>query len=194
MIILGLTGSIAMGKSTVARQFQRLGAAICDSDRIVHHLLAAKGEAVSEIARHFPQSLKHNAIDRKVLSKLVFGNPGKLRLLECILHPIVRKKQQYFIRQARKKGKELIVMDIPLLFETDSHRRCDYTVVVSSPAFIQRQRVMQRPGMTQEKLRNILARQMPDAQKRKRADFIIHTGLGKYASLKQVKQILRRIR
>lgn len=193
MIILGLTGSIGMGKSTVARQFAGQGAAICDSDRLVHQLLGKNGEAVAPVAGLFPETLEHDAINRTLLGKQVFGQPEKLKQLEAILHPLVRQRQQLFIKNALIKRKKLVIMDIPLLFETGSHTSWDYNVVVTAPYFLQRQRVLKREGMTEAKFHHILKRQMPDARKRKYADFIIPTGMGKYHSLKKVREIIRKI-
>jgi dephospho-CoA kinase len=193
MIIIGLTGSIGMGKTTVARQFARMGAAVCDSDGIVHRLLGPKGRAVEKVAMLFPATRKGNAIDRVQLGREVFGNGQKLKMLEAIVHPLVREEQQRFIRIARLRGKRVVILDIPLLFETGAEQRCDYTVVVIAPAFLQQQRVLKRPHMSIEKLARIRARQMPDYEKRNHADFVIPTGLGKYASRKKVADILRRV-
>lgn len=194
MIILGLTGSIAMGKSTVARQFKACRAAICDSDNIVHKLMGRNGEAVEKVRKLFPESIKNNAVDRKVLGEIVFGNEIKLKQLEAILHPLVRKYQDKFIKRAVIQRKKVVILDIPLLFETHAEKRCDYTVTVSAPVFMQRQRALTRQGMTKERLASILARQMPDSKKRIMADFIVFTGTGKYCSLRMVKGIMCKIR
>ncbi|HEU5046548.1 MAG TPA: dephospho-CoA kinase [Rickettsiales bacterium] len=194
MIILGLTGSIAMGKTTVAKQFAECGVAVCDSDKIVHALLGRRGEAVEKVAKLFPHALEGEIINRTLLGREVFGQKGKLAALEAILHPLVRKHQQIFIRRARGRKKNIVVLDIPLLFETHAEKRCDYVVVVTAPAFLQRQRVLQRMHMTPEKLASILARQMPDSRKRKLADFIVPTGMGKYYSLKAVRAILQSLK
>jgi len=190
-VIIGLTGGIAMGKTTVAQQFAWCGAAICDSDKIVHKLLGVHGEAVDSIGKLFPKARMDNFINRKMLAQEVFGNPEKLMQLEAILHPLVRKYQDNFIRKATLLKRRIVVLDIPLLFETHGEKRCDYTVVASAPAFLQRQRALLRFHMTKEKLAHILARQMPDSEKRKRADFIVLTGNGKYASLKMVQSIMK---
>ncbi len=194
MIIIGLTGSISMGKSVVARQFALCGAAICDSDRLVHQLLGKNGAAVKRVTSLFPQALAGNAIDRNLLGKEVFADVHKLRELEKILHPMVHRLQERFIKKARIHRKQVAVLDIPLLFETQAETRCDYTVVATVPAFLQHQRAMRRPGMTKEKLARILAQQMPDRQKRHRADFVVFTGMGKYNSLKAVKWIMNHIK
>lgn len=190
MIILGLTGGIATGKSVIAQQFANYGAAVCDSDALVHRLLAKNGAAVEAVSKAFPGTRKGDAIDRKVLGQQVFGNAEKLKRLEAILHPLVRKSQDEFIKRARIRKTRVVVLDIPLLFETQGEKRCDYTVVASAPKFVQRTRALSRPGMTEEKLANILARQMPEYEKRKRADFVVFTGIGKYTSLKMVQGIL----
>ncbi len=189
-LIIGLTGSIGMGKSTVSRMFAAQGVAVCDSDKIVHQLLAEGGKAVNLIAGHFEGTRYEKGIDRAALGKQVFGQPEKLKLLESILHPLVQRGQREFIARMKRLGKKIVLLDIPLLFETEAERRCNHVVVVSAPAFIQRQRVLARAGMTQEKLTRILARQMSDRQKRKQADVVIHTGLGKAQSFHQVKKLL----
>lgn len=186
--IIGLTGSIGMGKTTVARMFIRQGVAACDSDAIVHKLMEKGGKAVEAISKLFPAALKDGGIDRQSLGREVFGNSEKLAKLEAILHPLVVEGQREFIKRARLKGIRLVVLDIPLLFETGAEKRCHNVVVVTAPAFIQRQRVLARPRMTEEKFANILARQMPDREKRRRADRVIDTGLGKARSAAQVKK------
>lgn len=189
--VIGLTGSIGMGKTTVSRMFQRYGVMACDSDAIVHALMAEGGKAVKAIAKLFPATLKDSAIDRQALGKEVFGNKVKLTKLEAILHPLVQQEQRAFILRAKRLGKKIVLLDIPLLFETGAEKRCHSVVVVSAPAFIQRQRVMARPRMTEEKFKNILARQMPDNEKRRRADSVIDTGLGKARSASQVARFLK---
>ncbi|MEI7670068.1 MAG: dephospho-CoA kinase [Pseudomonadota bacterium] len=189
MIIIGLTGSIAMGKTTVAKQFARLGIPVCDSDLIVHKLLAKNGKAVVKVARVFPESLQNDAIDRKILGKLVFGNDEKLKMLENILHPLVRDEQKKFIKQAVIKRKKLVILDIPLLFETKAEERCNYVITVSAPYFLQKQRAMRRKNMTAEKFNNIIKRQMPDWKKRKLSNFVINTGMGKKFSLAMIIKI-----
>lgn len=190
MIIIGLTGSIGMGKSTVAKQFAALGAKICSADACVHKLMGRGGGAVAEIKKYFPEAVENNAVDRQVLGKIVFADKSKLVLLENILHPLVREMEDDFIFRQKKLGTKMLVLDIPLLFETNGHERVDFTVVVSAPAFIQRQRVMARKNMTTEKFERIIASQMQDHEKRNRADFIIPTGLGKSYSFRAVKELL----
>ncbi len=193
MIVIGLTGSIGMGKSTVARQFYQCGVAVCDSDALVHMLLGRHGDAVQVVAKHFPATYREGAIDRAQLGKEVFGDAEKIAVLEGILHPHVRRLQKRFFVQMQRQRKRCVVLDIPLLFETGREKQCDYTVVVTAPAFLQTMRVLSRPRMTVARFQDILARQMPDHEKRRRADFVVRTGLGKYASLKAVKHILYRL-
>jgi dephospho-CoA kinase len=190
MIVIGLTGSIGTGKSTVTAQFSQCGAATLNSDETVHALLAAGGEAVKPVAKLFPETLEHAGINRRILGAEVFDSPAKLRKLEAILHPLVRKAQDKFIREAAAAGKQVVVLDIPLLFETGGEKRCDAVVVTTAPLAVQRQRVLKRSGMSEERFKKILSLQMPDVQKRSRADFIVNTGLGLGASLRQVKRIL----
>lgn len=190
MVIIGLTGSIGMGKSTVAYQFAALGAKVCSADACVHKLMSKKGAAVGEIEKYFPDAVINGEIDRQVLGKIVFSDKEKLALLENILHPLVREMEDDFIFRQKNLGAKIIVLDIPLLFETDGHERVDFTVVVSAPAFIQKQRVMARKNMTTEKFERIIASQMQDLEKRNRADFIIPTGLGKAHSFRAVKELV----
>lgn len=192
-IIIGLTGSIGMGKSTVARLFKRLGAAVLDSDKVVHNLLAEGGAAVEKVAAIFPSTRKGNAIDRAILGHIVFHDSFKMKQLEAILHPLVRKEQNIFIQKARKKKMRFVVLDIPLLFETQAQKRCDYVVVADAPPFIQRRRVLTRVRMTEEKFLAILARQMPASKKRRKADVIIPTGGGLHNSFTVIKKFIRMI-
>lgn len=190
MVILGLTGSIGMGKSTAAVNFRRLGVPVHDADKVVHGLLAKGGEAVEKIARLFPGAVKGGAIDRGYMAGEVFEDPDALKRLETVLHPMVRRDETTFLCAAARRGCRLVVIDVPLLFETGGEARCDAVVVVSCPRFIQEQRVLKRPGMTRERFESILARQMPDAEKRRRADFVVLTGLGHAFSLNQVRNIV----
>ena len=189
-IIIGLTGGIGMGKSTIAKQFSYCNISVCDSDKIVHELLNKNGKAVEKVAKLFPEALKNKQIDRKILGQIVFSDKSRLKQLEGILHPLVRQEQEKFIKSARKSRKRIVVLDIPLLFETDSYKRCDYKIVVSTPAFLQKQRVLKRGNMTEAKFNHIIACQMPDSKKRKLADFVIYSGIGKNNSLKMVKKII----
>lgn len=181
MIVIGLTGSVGMGKSTVAHMFREKGIPVHDADAAVHELLAAGGRAVEPVGRLFPGSLAKDAagrdfIDRQVLGRIVFADRKKKKELEDILHPLVRAGSDSFKAEMEKRGHALCVLDIPLLFETNGEGRVDVTVCVSAPPDIQRTRVLARPGMTAEKFERIVAGQMPDAEKRKRADYIIENG------------------
>ena len=191
MIILGLTGSVGMGKSTAAAMLRQLGLPLHDSDAAVHRLLAPRGAAVAAVAAAFPGVRNAAAgIDRPLLGRRVFGDPPALRRLERILFPLVRQSQDRFLRQARARRAPLVVLDIPLLFETDGDSRCDKVVVVSAPAALQRARVMARPGMTEARFRAVLAQQMPDAEKRRRADYVVPTGLGRAATFRRLRRIV----
>jgi dephospho-CoA kinase len=193
MIIIGLTGGIGMGKSTVARQFELLGAKTCSADACVHKLMERDGKAVGPIKKLFPDAVKDGQVDRKVLGHIVFSDKQKLAQLEAILHPLVQEMENAFIVRMKKSGVKMVVLDIPLLFETDGHDRVDFTVVVSAPHFVQKQRVMARKGMTAQRFEQIIANQMADLEKRRRADFIISTGLGKGYSFKEVKQLVSQL-
>lgn len=188
--ILGLTGSIGMGKSTVAGQFRQCGVPVVDADALVHQLMTPRGEAFNAIARAFPQALENGLINRQQLGRIVFAEDKKLRQLEQLLHPQVRHKIKHAIRHAQYGRVPLMVLEIPLLFETNAEMLCDAVVVVTAPYFLQRQRVMRRAGMTEEKFRQILQHQMPDAEKRRHADWVIPTGSGKAASRASVFNIV----
>ncbi len=190
-MILGLTGSIGMGKSTAADSFRRLGVPVHDADKTVHELLAKDGEAAPRIKDLFPEAVKKGTLDRELIAKKVFGDAEALARIEEILHPIVRRREQAFLGRAARQGRPLVVLDIPLLFETGGEVRCDAVVTVSAPKFIQQQRVLKRPGMTRERFDTILSRQIPDAEKRRRADFVVLTGLGRDFSLRQILNLVR---
>ncbi|MFN0193134.1 MAG: dephospho-CoA kinase [Aestuariivirga sp.] len=175
MIILGLTGSIAMGKSETAKMFAGLGVPVFDADAEVHKLYEKDGAAAPLIANRFPEAVKDGVVDRQVLTRLIADDPQALGDLESVVHPLVRKAESAFIEAARAKGERLVVLDIPLLFETGRESDFDYIAVVSVGPKEQQRRALARPGMTVEKFKRILDRQMPDAEKRKRADFIIAT-------------------
>ncbi|NMG37975.1 dephospho-CoA kinase [Chelativorans sp. ZYF759] len=192
MIILGLTGSIGMGKSTTAAMFSEEGVPVHDSDEAVHRIYA--GPAAPLIEAAFPGTLVDGAVDRPLLAQKVLGHPEKLRRLEAIIHPLVREDADAFLDAARKRGEQIVLLDIPLLFETGGTDRVDRIVVVTAPADVQRERVLARPGMTAEKFEAILARQVPDAQKRARADFLVDTSLGIEAARKRVREILAELR
>ncbi len=188
MIVLGLTGSIGMGKSTTARMFMDEGVPVHDSDEAVHRLYA--GAAAPLIEARFPGTVVDGAVDRERLSKAVIGNPDALRELEKIVHPLVRADADTFLARHRAAGAPLAVLDIPLLFETGGRERVDRVVVVTAPAEVQCARVLARPGMTQEKFAAILARQVPDAQKREMADHVIDTGAGMEAARAAVRALV----
>ncbi len=197
MVVLGLTGSIGMGKSTASRAFARLGAALWDADAAVHGLLGPGGSAVGPVLAAFPSARLETprgvAIDRKALGAIVFRDEAALRRLEAIVHPLVRREEQRFLARARRGRKRLVVLDIPLLFEARGGARWDAAVVVSAPARIQRARVLGRSGMTAAKLDGILAQQLGDKEKRRRADFVVPTGLGNRESLRAVRAIAKRV-
>jgi dephospho-CoA kinase len=194
MVILGLTGSIAMGKSTAAAAFRRLHIPVYDADHAVHELLAKGGAGVAPVADAFPSALVGGRIERHLLGAIVFNDTSALSKLEGILHPLARLAEDKFLRWQSARRARLIVLDIPLLFESCGERRCDAVIVVSAPSFLQAQRVLARPGMTRERLQGILARQTPDHAKRRWADFVVATGLGKRHSLRQLVHIIRLMR
>jgi dephospho-CoA kinase len=188
MIVLGLTGSIGMGKSTTARMFAEAGVPVHDSDEAVHRLYAGKAAPLVEAA--FPGTTDVGVVDRAKLGGRVLGDATALKRLEAIIHPLVRADADAFLARNRAAGAPLAVLDIPLLFETGGRNRVDKVVVVTAAAEVQRQRVLARPGMTEEKLASILAKQVPDADKRRQADFIIDTGQGMDAAHAAVKAII----
>lgn len=188
MIVLGLTGSIGMGKSTVAKMFAEEGVPVFDADAAVHRLQGPEGELVKEIEAHFPGTTGPGGVSRGVLAERVLGEPEALRRLEGLIHPAVRREREAFL--AAHAAAPLIVLDIPLLFEAGGSEQVDRIAVVSAPAEAQRERVLSRPGMTEEKFERILARQLPDAEKRARADFVIDTGGPLEATRRAVRRIL----
>lgn len=190
MIVLGLTGSIAMGKSTAAAMFRHLGVPVWDADRVVHALFARGGAAVAPVEAAFPGVVREGQVDRERLAARVFGNPGALARLEGIVHPLVYADRRRFLARTRRARRRLVVLDVPLLFESGGDRACDKVAVVSAPALVQRQRLRQRPGMDDARTDAVLARQMPDAQKRRRADFVIPTGLGRACSMRAIARIV----
>ena len=188
MIVLGLTGSIGMGKSTTARMFAEAGVPVHDSDEAVHRLYAGKAAPLVEAA--FPGTTDAGVVDRTKLGERVLGDASALRRLESIIHPLVRADADAFLARHRAAGAPLAVLDIPLLFETGGRNRVDKVVVVTAPAEVQRARVLARPGMSEEKLAAILAKQVPDAEKRRQADFVIDTGEGMDAARTAVDAII----
>jgi dephospho-CoA kinase len=191
MFILGLTGSLGMGKSTTARFFIEEGVSVHDADAVVHRLY--EGEAVTAIEAAFPGTTADGKVDRNKLAARVLGDHAALKRLEAIVHPLVHEAERRLLAEAEARGEKVAVLDIPLLFETGGDARVDAVVVVSAPAEVQHSRVLQRPGMTMEKLEAILAKQMPDAEKRRRADFIVDTSQGLDPARAQVRAILAAI-
>jgi len=186
MTVLGLTGSIGMGKSHAANTLRDLGVRVHDSDRVVHRLLAAGGAGVGPVAALFPDCVSGGSVDRGLLGARVFGDAQALAELEAVLHPLVTADRNRTLRRWQRQGVRLCVLDTPLLFETGAQRFCDVTVLVTAPDFVQRARVLGRAGMTEARLRHILARQMPDREKRRRADVIVQTGLSKALTRRQL--------
>jgi dephospho-CoA kinase len=192
MLILGLTGSIGMGKSTTAKFFAEEGVPVQDADAVVHQLY--EGEASAAIEAAFAGTTKNGKVDRDLLGKQVIGNAEAIRRLEQIVHPLVAKARDKFLADAERSGAAVAVLDIPLLFETNGHANCDAVVVVTAPAETQRARAFERPGMTEQKLTAIIAKQTPDAEKRARADFVVDTSKGFDAARDQVREILKAVR
>lgn len=193
MIVLGLTGSIGMGKSTAAHMLRQMGLHVFDSDAYVHGLLNHGGAGVKPVAALFPAALSHGTIDRAVLGAIVFRDPEAKRRLEAILHPLVRQGQRDFLKQACRHRRSITVLDVPLLFETGGHHRVDQVVVITAPAWLQARRVLARPGMTRARLDQILATQMPDGQKRRMADYVISSAMGRRHTRSGLARMVRRL-
>jgi len=191
MVIIGLTGSIGMGKSTAAGMFRRLGVPVHDADCTVRALMRPGGRAYGAIERAFPDVIRPQGIDRRALAARVFQDPEALARLERILHPLVREAEQTFLARMARRRIRIVAIDVPLLFETKGERRVDLVVVMSAPRFLQELRVLRRAGMTRDTLTGILARQMPDALKRRRADFVIPTGLDRGRTRSRIARICR---
>lgn len=192
MKVIGLTGGIGMGKSTASGSFARAGVRVFDADAAVHALQSRGGRGVAPIAAAFPGTVRDGAVEREALRRAVLGNPEALRRLERIIHPLVRDMQRRFLARARRDQQRLVVLDIPLLFETRGPgREFDRIVVVSAPARVQRRRVLARPGMTEARLAAILARQTPDAEKRRRADVVVRTGLSRHHADRAIRRLIR---
>jgi dephospho-CoA kinase len=189
MVVIGLTGSLGMGKTTTSRFFAEAGVPVYDADATVHRLYA--GEAAALIEAAFPGTSGEQGVERARLAQAVLGDSAALARLEAIVHPLVRREEVHFLEAARKAGARVAVLDIPLLFETGGDRRVDAVVVVSAPADMQRARVFERPGMTEEKFRALIAKQIPDEEKRRRADFVVDTSQGYDSARAQVRAILR---
>lgn len=189
MFVLGLTGSIGMGKSATAKMFADEGVPVHDADAVVHRLY--EGEAVPLIESAFPGTTTGGKVDREKLGKRVLGDADAIRRLEKIVHPLVAAARDKFLAEAEKSGAPVALLDIPLLYETKGEGRCDAVVVVSAPAGVQRERTLARPGMTEQKLETILAKQVPDAEKRRRANFVVDTSQGFDHARTQVRDILK---
>ncbi|MFN7102639.1 MAG: dephospho-CoA kinase [Pseudorhizobium sp.] len=192
MIIIGLTGSIGMGKSTTAQMFAEAGVAVNDADAVVHDLYRA--DAVKPIGKVFPGSISDGTVDRQELARQLAADPGRFKDLEAIVHPLVRQREAQFVEARQAAGDDMIVLDIPLLFEVGGEDRVDVVVVVTCDPQIQRERVLARPGMTVEKFELILSRQVPDRLKRQKADFLVDTGEGMEAARTRVDQIIAALR
>ena len=188
--VVGLTGSIGMGKSETAKMFAGLGVPVYDADAAVHVLYEQGGAAVARIAEAFPGSVKNGRVDRGELARQVGADASAFARLEAIVHPLAADAERAFVKEAKAKGAELVVLDIPLLFETGAQGRMDAVVVVSASLKVQRARVLAREGMTEDRLDGILARQMPDAEKRAQADFVVETDKGLDHAFAQVKKIV----
>jgi dephospho-CoA kinase len=193
VIVLGLTGSIGMGKSTTAGLFREAGVPVQDADQVVAALYAKGGGAVGPVGEAFPGVVRDGAVDRESLSSRVLGHPEALARLEAIVHPLVEAERAKFLAEAEAAGARVAVIEVQLLFEVGVHEHADAVVVVSAPGDKQRRRVLARPRMSAERLEQILARQMPDAEKRSRADFVIDTGRGIEAAREQVKAVLEKV-
>ncbi|MEX1083322.1 MAG: dephospho-CoA kinase [Xanthobacteraceae bacterium] len=191
MFILGLTGSIGMGKTTTARFFAEAGVPLHDADAAVHRLY--QGEAAPAIEAAFPGTTANGKVDRVKLAERIAGDLAALRRLEAIVHPLVRQAEERFLAAAEAQGVPVAVLDIPLLFETGGESRVDAVVTVTAPPEVQRTRLLERPGMTEEKLKTLMANQLPDAEKRRRADFVVDSSQGFDAARAQVQDILRRV-
>jgi dephospho-CoA kinase len=193
-MMIGLTGSIGMGKTETGKLFARLGLPVHGADDVVHRLYDTGGAAVAAIAREFPRTVRDGRVMREALAARVAADEEAFRRLEAIVHPLVRKAELAFLDDATKRGEDLVVLDIPLLFETGGEKRMDAVVVVSAPPDVQRERVLSRPGMSLEKLQAIHARQIPDVDKRRRADFVIETDKGFEHAFAAVQRIVAELR
>jgi len=194
VILIGLTGSIGMGKSTTAAMFRNAGVPVYDADAAVHDLYDQGGAAVGPVGEAFPGVVKDGRVDREALRQAVLGNPEALKRLNAIVHPLVGRDRIGFFQKAEADGADMVVLDIPLLFETGGHANVDAVVVASAPAEMQRERVLARPGMTPERLDAILAQQVADAEKRARAHFVVDTSRGLEPAREQVAEIIATMR
>jgi len=194
MIVIGLTGGIGMGKSTASGVFRRARIPVFDADATVHRVQARGGRAVRAIGAAFPGAVQDGAVDRGRLREAVLGRPEALRVLERILHPMVREAERDFLARARRGGHRIAVLDIPLLLETGGAQRADHLLVVSAPPDVQRHRVRLRGRMTEQQAAAVIARQMPDAAKRRRADTVIRTGLSRHVAQRALRRLIRELR
>ena len=194
MRIIGLTGSIGMGKSTTAAMFREAGVPVYDADAAVHELYKAGGAAVGPVEAAFPGVVRDGAVDRELLRQRVLGDPEALKKLNAVVHPIVAADRIGFFERKGEAGADIVIMDVPLIYETGGEKNLEAVIVVTAPADVQRQRVLARPGMTAERLDAILAQQVPDAEKRARADYVVDTSQGLEAARAQVKEILKSLR
>lgn len=193
MIVLGLTGGIATGKSTASKMFAHEGVPIFDADACVHQMMKYNSTLIKAVEGHFPEAVQKQIINRSALGAIVFQDEQKLTLLESLIHPHVRAQELAFIQKHKRARRDIILLDIPLLFETDAHTLCDLIAVTHCPVFIQWQRAMRRPRMSEEKLRSILQKQMHPQERLARADWVLQSGIGKYAMLKGVKQLIKEL-
>lgn len=193
MIILGLTGSIAMGKSFIAKLFKQNNIPLFDADYEIRNLLSLDRKVKTNISKIFPEAISNNEIDRDFLGKLVFNDKKSLKTLENILHPLIEKKCDIFIKQSKANKAKIIVLDIPLLFEKNYQKKCDKIIIVSSNKIFQYKRALGRKNITKDKLKLILAMQIPDSKKRAKGNFIINTGASKYNILREIKKIIREV-
>jgi len=194
VIVIGLTGSIGMGKSTTAGMFREAGVPVYDADAAVHDLYDRGGAAVGPVGEAFPGVVKDGRVDREELRKRVLGQPEELKRLNAIVHPLVGGDRVQFFEKAKADGADMVVLDVPLLFETGGHANMDAVVVVTAPPEMQRERVLARPGMSPERLDAILAQQMADAEKRARAHFVVDTSRGLEPARTQVAEIIAAMR
>jgi len=188
MVVIGITGSVGMGKTAAATALRRLRIPVFEADREVHRLLHAK---CGDIGKAFPEAMAGGAVDRRKMAEIVFRNPAARKKLESILHPHVRAAELRFLKAQRMRGAAVAALDIPLLFETGAYQLCDAAIAVTAPHFLQRARVLARPGMTEARFEAILEAQMPDAEKRRRADFVLPTGLGQRHALNRLRRFIR---
>ena len=194
MLIVGLTGSIGMGKTKAANMFRTMGLPVFDSDAFVHELMETNTKVISLIRRVFPEAVNSVGINRRVLGQIVFKNRDALQNLEAILHPLVRMRQAKFLRSAKLRFSKIAVLDVPLLYESRTDEKCDIVIVMTAPRFIQKQRVMARSGMTEERFCSILMNQLSDQEKRKRADYVVQTGGCIHNTHTALKQIIYEIK